>query len=80
MRIISRRASRGRLYKNYSGRPGRHGERVSMANMVCTRCHESLLSLIVLAMLTDAGCTVSGHIERCLNGKEHDFQKVADEP
>lgn len=51
-----------------------------MANMVCTRCHESLLSLIVLAMLTDAGCTVSGHIERCLNGKEHDFQKVADEP
>ena len=39
----------------------------------CRRCGETLRRLMLLAMLKDAGAFVSGGIERCHDGDEHDF-------
>ena len=47
-----------------------------MSNLLderCRMCGETLKRLMLLAMLKDAGATVSGPVEWCRGGKEHDF-------
>jgi len=46
-----------------------------MLDTNCNKCGESLKSLMLLAMLQDAGATVSPSANNCSAGGEHDFKE-----
>jgi len=41
--------------------------------MICKKCKRSLTALMCLALLEDAGCTVSPSAAQCSEGGEHEF-------
>ena len=46
--------------------------------MKCAKCGQTLRHLMLLAMLQDAGCTVSPSANSCSAGGEHDFSEEVD--
>ncbi len=44
-----------------------------MTNLGCSKCGESTIRLMLLAMISDAGATVSPDPTKCNDGEEHDF-------
>jgi hypothetical protein len=43
---------------------------------VCTKCGESSERLMILALLKTMNVFVSGPVEKCLGGGEHDFAET----
>lgn len=45
---------------------------------VCKNCKQSLWSLMILAMMVDAGASVSPSPVVCISGQAHDFEEIPD--
>jgi len=46
-----------------------------MLDSKCNKCGQSLMKLMLMAMMQDAGATVSPSADSCFAGGEHDFKE-----